>query len=434
MSTSRTRTDLPPPSSNNFDQRVRETLMTYLGRQGNKLDRGLTLRDLLDAGLIELKPGFDWNDIGSGNMPIGPGPNAGGQETPDLTPPPTPTGVVVTGAISNFFVETDNPTFLVGHGYGRTNLYGVTYDGTGPEPTFSDAIKLASWSGEVFAQPSNPATIWRVWVKWETRDGVESVSPAGGTNGFSVTTGQDVTKLVEAMTGPGKPFMIVTEPTTLPDGTVVPPGTYTSDAYIHNGQITNAKIANLAVDNAKVANMSVSKLTAGSLAVGQYVRSTGYVPGSAGFNMDGNGNVEFSNAVVRGAIFASSGTFAGSLQAATGTFNGNLSAATGTFNGGVKSSNMAGYDWPPVGQRGYYLGPGGLLMGNGRAGAGGQYFQYEDSSGNIWMPGLSITGGNATFTGTINVGWNGSGNYLQITNSLITVVVGGVLRCRMGFW
>lgn len=52
------RTDLPSPNSSNFSQRVRETLMTYLGRQGNPLDRGLTLRDLLDARLVKLRDGF----------------------------------------------------------------------------------------------------------------------------------------------------------------------------------------------------------------------------------------------------------------------------------------------------------------------------------------------------------------------------------------
>jgi hypothetical protein len=42
------RLDIPPASATNFSQRVRETLMTYLGRQGNSLDRGLTLRDLVE--------------------------------------------------------------------------------------------------------------------------------------------------------------------------------------------------------------------------------------------------------------------------------------------------------------------------------------------------------------------------------------------------
>ena len=36
-----------------------------------------------------------------------------------------------------------------------------------------------------------------------------SQTPAGGTNGLEAVTGQDVRKLVEAMTGPGNPFTIL---------------------------------------------------------------------------------------------------------------------------------------------------------------------------------------------------------------------------------
>jgi hypothetical protein len=41
------RNDLPQPNASNFNQRLRETIQTYLGRQGDPLDRGLTLRDLV---------------------------------------------------------------------------------------------------------------------------------------------------------------------------------------------------------------------------------------------------------------------------------------------------------------------------------------------------------------------------------------------------
>ena len=51
------RTDLPSVRAPNFEQRVREVLMTYLGRQGNPLDRGLTLRDLIENGIVAIKAG-----------------------------------------------------------------------------------------------------------------------------------------------------------------------------------------------------------------------------------------------------------------------------------------------------------------------------------------------------------------------------------------
>ncbi len=199
------RTDLPSPSASNFNQRVREALMTYMGRQGNMLERGMTLRDLVDAGLIELQGN---RILASGNLvgvqgppgPVGPVGPPGGVEEPDLTPPPTPTNFVATAAISNVFVEHDAPLYSVGHGHLRTRLYGAIYSG-GPLPTFVDAAELSQFTGTVFAYPSNPATTWHLWAKWETNDGVLSSSPAGGTNGVVVTTGQDVALLLEALTG-----------------------------------------------------------------------------------------------------------------------------------------------------------------------------------------------------------------------------------------
>ena len=44
------RTDLPSISSPNFLEKVREALSVYLGHRGDDLDRGLTVRDLAEAG------------------------------------------------------------------------------------------------------------------------------------------------------------------------------------------------------------------------------------------------------------------------------------------------------------------------------------------------------------------------------------------------
>lgn len=408
-----TRPDLPSTTSPNFQQRMRESVMTYLGKLGNPLDRGMTVRDLLDSGLAVIRPGASLG--GGGVPPLNPG-NAGGV-VKDLTPPPTPTGFVLTAGISNFFVETDPPAFTMGHGYGRTNVYGIPYSGTGPEPTFTDALPLTSFQGEVTSYATDPSTTWRVWIKWETADGVESIAPAGGTNGAETTTGVDVTKLVDAMTGPGNPFQEVTSPILLPDGTTVPVGVYISDAYIHRMQVNTAMIRDLAVVNAKIADVSVDKLRAGSIAVGQYIQSSAYVAGTTGFRIEGNGNAEFNNAVVRGTIFASAGSFAGTIA-----------AATGNFRGQVTGGGFSTYAWPPSGQNGFYLGSAGLLIGNAND---GKYFQVE-AAGNVYAPGFSIVNGSATFSGDLSVTSGASGTRIEITTSQIRVYEGGVLRVLIG--
>ena len=70
------RKDLPSVTSDNFLQRVREAVQTYLGSQGDLLDRGVTLRDLSDAGLIDISKTYRITRRGA---PVaGPGPAVGG--------------------------------------------------------------------------------------------------------------------------------------------------------------------------------------------------------------------------------------------------------------------------------------------------------------------------------------------------------------------
>jgi hypothetical protein len=338
------RTDLPSPNAPNFNQRLRETIQTYLGRQGNPLDRGLTLRDLIETGVLKIREGFQLKPGAGSSIPLQPGDGVVDVYEPDLTPPPTPAGLTATAAISHVLIEHAAPVYTQGHGHLRTRLYGKIVNTGDPLPTFADAAEIGQFSGTVYAHPSNPATTWRFWIKWETIDNVLSIDPAGGTNGVEAITGQDVSKLVEAMTGPGNPFKVVTEELTLPDGTVVPVGTYTADAFIHNGQITNAKIANLAVDDAKISSMAVDKLLAGSIAVGQHIQSTGYVAGSAGWRINGDGNAEFSNAIVRGTVYATDGEFTGTVKAGT-TILGGVATAYSSGSGFYAGLDSTAYKW-----------------------------------------------------------------------------------------
>ena len=320
------RKDLPPSGAANFNEKVREALSTYLGNRGNRLDRGLTLRDLVESNLVKLRAGFLAN--GGGNPIAGPGDAMGGSTPyePDLTPPPVPTGFVATATISNIIIEHDEPLYPQGHGHAKTVVYGATWT-SGPLPTFSDAVQLTEFTGTVFAHPTNPSTTWHLWIKWVTVDEVESPAPAGGTNGLVVTTGLDVSAMVAAMTGPGNPFTILAVDTII-NGVTYPAGTYTTKALIFDAQISNAKIANLAVDDAKIASLSAAKLTAGSIAVGQYIQGTGYVAGSAGWRINGDGTAEFNNVAVRGGVYAAYGAIGGAV----------------IESNAVRSSNYAGWD------------------------------------------------------------------------------------------
>lgn len=133
---------------------------------------------------------------------IGDGGGGGGEVSPpDLTPPPTPSGVSLVAGFDFVGIVTNEPVFTQGHGYGRTKVYGAKYAGTGPLPTFASAVLVHEFVGEVGSFPSPPNTQWHVWLKWRTIDGVDSVVPSGGTTGDSVTTGADIALLLAALTG-----------------------------------------------------------------------------------------------------------------------------------------------------------------------------------------------------------------------------------------
>jgi hypothetical protein len=252
------RNDLPSDKASNFNARLRETMMTYLGKQGDPLDRGVTLRDLVASGFVTLTGGR----VGAGPVPLFPGSaiNGSGGDEPDLTPPPTPTGFVATAGLSFIIVEHDAPNYVQGRGHLRTRLYGAIWTNT--VPTFADAVEIAQFSGQVYAHPTSLGTKWRLWAKWETVDNVLSASPAGGTNGVAAQTGlvgtSDLTdqiitaaKIVDGSINLGGSkitgllananMAVITDPTKIADSL-----------------IGNTKLANLAVTAGKIADGSIN--------------------------------------------------------------------------------------------------------------------------------------------------------------------------------
>ena len=209
------RKDLPSVNATNFLSRVRETLQGYLGTNGNVLDRGVTVRDLTDAGIVRVNPTYLSGGAGSPIVGAGPAVGAGGGTTtivvpgggsttppyvPDLTKPPAPTGFFAGAGLTNLQGGITAPAYTAGHGHDRSIVYGATYGGSGPLPTFGDAVELTRFIGSIFAYPSTTATTWHLWVTHLSKDGVES-HPTDGLNGLSVSTGQDIPLILAALSG-----------------------------------------------------------------------------------------------------------------------------------------------------------------------------------------------------------------------------------------
>lgn len=302
------RKDLPPVNSANFLEKVREFASTALGKRGDPLDRVVTLRDLVDVDLVKLRPGYG---VGKPTPIAGVGPavgtGSGGTVEPDLTPPPMPSGLIVTAGFANLLIEHASPVYTQGHGHARTRVYGATY--TSALPVFSDARLITEFTGTVTAHPTSLGVKWRIWVSWVSNDGVEG-PVAGGTNGADAQVGLvggadlapliiDAGKLAAGAVdlGSTKVTGTITDPARFGAAAIG----YTVTQYL---VATSGVLGNLVVDNAQIASVSAAKLLAGALSVGQYIRSTNYVAGTSGWAINADGTAEFSAASIRGQLSA----------------------------------------------------------------------------------------------------------------------------------
>ncbi len=97
--------DIPSATSANFAERVRETIQIMMGKRGDSLDRVVTLRDLVASGFASVRGSV----TGASPIPLSPGDALTAE--PDLTPPPTPTNLAATAAISNIIITHDAPQY-----------------------------------------------------------------------------------------------------------------------------------------------------------------------------------------------------------------------------------------------------------------------------------------------------------------------------------
>ena len=211
---------------------VQEAVQIFRGTRGDPLDKALTLRDVGGvAGLNRVMTGTTGTpgDTGPAGPPGAPGAPAP-VIVPDLTPPPTPTGLALTSGFANLYIEWTAPVYTQGHGHRKTNIYGRKYAIPGPLPTFTDAVRIgeAFDARTIYAHPTELGTNWAIWLKFESVDGVESSTPAGGANGVRQTIG----KIGNTDLGP----LII------------------EAGNLANGAVTATKLAAEAVDLTKFAN------------------------------------------------------------------------------------------------------------------------------------------------------------------------------------
>lgn len=292
-----------------FLERVRESLF------GTGNNRAVTVQELVDAGVLNTTPG-------GGTI----------SATPRIGTPPVPQNFAASGALANVILTWDAPRYV---GHSHAEIWVSDTDDLG------DAVLLGLAPGATYIDNVGSSATRYYWIRFVNI--LNTVGKYNSTNGTSGTTGDDPDYLIQVLsdeygvTGDA-PFFQLDSPTEI-NGVTVPAGTYIKQAFIADATVSRAKIQDLAVDDAKIASLAVNKLTAGSIAAGQYIQSSNYQTGVQGFRINASGVSEFSDVTVRGAVFASSGSFSGTISASTILGGNAVSYVTGN---GLYSGLLSG--------------------------------------------------------------------------------------------
>lgn len=234
------------------------------------------------------------------------------------------------------------------------------------------------------------------------------------------------------------------------DGGDITAGTVTTSA-LAAGSVTAATIASGTITSSQIAagtisgsNIGAGTITASNIATGTLTAtqiSASTITGS----LIAAGTITGSN-IAAGTITASNlvaGTITASQIASSTITAGNLnitslsaiSAALGSITSGdiygadIRGGSFTGWAWPSSGG-GFYLGSNGLLLGNANTGG---YVEIQ-STGQVNMPGLTITGTTATFSGalsaasgtfagTLTAGAVNAVNTINIAGNAVTTMV-----------
>lgn len=165
------------------------------------------------------------------------------------------------------------------------------------------------------------------------------------------------------------------------NGVTIPPGLYVDSAYITNVSALWGRFGTLVADSIQATAISASQLTAGNGVIGGSLKSSNYVAGSSGWQLRPDGVAEFSGVIVRGTVYATSGTVGG--------------WSIGSNH--LRSSNYQ------AGVRGVNFGSDGSVEIRSTDGTRTFNLQATGTQALLAVPGLSILGnGSATFSGNLS--------------------------------
>lgn len=208
---------------------------------------------------------------------------------------------------------------------------------------------------------------------------------SSGTAGATIDFGVLANKFfVAAPTGSGisSNFQLTIQTTaTTANGVTIPAGLYVDSAYITNVNALWGRFGTLVADSIQATAISAGQLTAGNGVIGGSLKSSNYVSGSSGWALRPDGVAEFSGVIVRGTVYATSGTVGG------WSIGSNY----------LRSSNYQ------AGVRGVHFGSDGSVEIRSTDGSRTFNLQATGTQPVLSVPGLSILGnGSASFSGALS--------------------------------
>jgi len=167
-----------------FGESIKQNLDVLQGQRGDKLDRAVTFRDLLDAGIVKLASGItNFNGLASSIAIV--------NEFPDLAIPPAPTNLQADGAFRNIILTWDLQLYK---GHSAVQVWRHTSD------VISSATMVAQVSGftGVYADPVGSGKTFYYWVRAVNNNDV--TGPYNSSTGVQGVTAPDVNFLLATLT------------------------------------------------------------------------------------------------------------------------------------------------------------------------------------------------------------------------------------------
>jgi len=166
-----------------FGESIKQNLDTLQGLRGDKLDRAVTFRDLIDAGIVRLASGITNFNGNSSSIVIV-------NEIPSLLIPPAPTNLQASGAFQNIILTWDLSLY---RGHSAVQVWRHTSD------SISSATMVAQVSGftGVFADAVGSGQTFYYWVRAVNQNDV--TGPFNSSTGTQGQTAPDVNFLVTTL-------------------------------------------------------------------------------------------------------------------------------------------------------------------------------------------------------------------------------------------